>query len=126
MASEGSARSAKEFRDIMEALQSTTLLTSARQTALATGVLSRMPFDLVSALSLTYSTQNRFDESYRSEIRVLLLPSNLDERALETTILYAARFVSEATRAESELVVFYDQTLQLIDQYKRDNPAGFE
>jgi hypothetical protein len=112
-------RSVKEFRDVMSALQSPPLLSSAWQTALATGVLSRMDYEMVAALSLTYSAQLRFDEAYQSNSRTLLAPANLDEDKLEITVFYAARFVADVTRSESELVVFYEQTLAMIAAYEK-------
>jgi len=112
-------RSVKEFRDVMSALQSPPLLSSAWQTALATGVLSRMDYEMVAALSLTYSTQLRFDEAYQSNSRTLLAPANLDEDKLDITVFYAARFVADVTRSESELVVYYEQTLAMIEAYEQ-------
>jgi hypothetical protein len=112
-------RSVTEFRDVMSALQSPPLLSSAWQTALATGVLSRMDYEMVAALSLTYSAQLRFDEAYQSNSRVLLAPANLDEDKLEITVFYAARFVADVARTESELVVFYEQTLAMIEAYEQ-------
>lgn len=111
-------RSVKEFRDVMSALQSPPLLSSAWETALATGVLGRMDYEMVAALSLTYSAQLRFDEAYQSNSRTLLAPANLDEDKLDVTVFYAARFVADVTRTESELVVFYEQTLAMIEEYE--------
>ncbi len=112
-------RSVKEFRDVMAALEPPAFFSSAWQTALATGGLGRMNFELVSALSLTYGMQLRFEDSYRTESRVLLAPASLNDETLELTIFYAARFVADVTRSEAELVVFYEQTLALIDEYKQ-------
>jgi hypothetical protein len=118
--SEDSARrSVKEFRDVMAALEPPAFLSSAWQTALATGGLGRMNYELVSALSLTYGMQQRFDDDYRTESRVLLAPASLNKDTLELTVFYAARFVADVTRSEAELVVFYEQTLALIDTYKQ-------
>jgi hypothetical protein len=111
-------RSVKEYRDVMAALDPPAFLSSAWQTALATGGLGRMNYELVSALSLTYGMQQRFDESYQTESRILLAPASLNAETLDLTIFYAARFVADVTRSEAELVVFYDQTLALIDNYK--------
>jgi hypothetical protein len=58
-----------EFRDTMEALQPIVLTSSAWETAVATAALGRMDFELVSALTLTYNTQLRFDDHYWSMLR---------------------------------------------------------
>jgi len=115
----GGVTSINEFRNIMDALQPAVLLGSAWQTAVATGVLSRMNYELVSALSLTYSTQFRFDEVSRHGHDVLLAPMNLVEDRLEASLSNAARFVANITTSEMELMAYYQQTLELIDEYKR-------
>ena len=115
----GGVTSITEFRNIMEALQPAVLLASAWQTAVATGVLSRMNYELVSALSLTYSTQFRFDEVSRNGNNALLAPMNLAEDRLEVSLANATRFVADITMSEMELMAYYQQTLELIEEYKR-------
>jgi hypothetical protein len=116
---DGGVSSINEFRNIMEALQPAVLLASAWQTAVATGVLSRMNYELVSALSLTYSTQFRFDEVSRNGNSALLAPMNLAQDRLEVSLANATRFVADITMSEMELMAYYQQTLELIEEYKR-------
>ena len=106
-----------DFRNIMEALQPIVLTSSAWQTAVATGALGRMDFELVSALTLTYNTQLRFDDNYRSVLRTLLTPNSLQQQNLELTTYNASRFIADVTAAESELSVYYEQTLNILEQY---------
>jgi hypothetical protein len=106
-----------DFRNIMEALQPIVLTSSAWQTAVATGALGRMDFELVSALTLTYNTQLRFDDNYRSVLRTLLTPNSMQQQNLELTTYNASRFVADVTAAESELSVYYEQTLNILEQY---------
>jgi hypothetical protein len=113
--------SAAEFRNILDALQPAVLLNSAWQTAVATGVLSRMDYEVVAAVSLTYSTQNRFDEVYRAGNNALLAPVNFAEDRLGVSVYNAARFIADVTIAESELIAFYQQTLELINAYEAEN-----
>ena len=110
-----------EFRNIMEAMQPVVLTQSAWQTAVATGALGRMEFELVSALSLTYGAQFRFDDNYNSMLRSLLSPDSLQEQNLDTTIYNASRFVANVASSESELTAYYTQTLELLAQL---TPAG--
>jgi len=105
------------FRNIMDAMQPVVLTNSAWQTAVATGVLGRMDFELVSALTLTYNTQSRFDGKYNSILLSLLSPDNLHEQNLPITIYNASRFVAAVATAESELSIYYTQTLELLAQY---------
>ena len=107
-------QSLAEFRSVMDAMQPVVLTYSAWATAVATGVLGRMDFELVSALTLTYNTQQRFDENYRSELHTLMSPSSLNQQNLDLTIVNAAQFVSRVTSREAELAVYYDQTLDLL------------
>ena len=115
------SESLEEFRNIMEALQPIVLTSSAWATAVATGALGRMDYELVSALTLTYNTQLRFDDDYRSTLRLLLSPINLNQENLPITTYNAGRFVTDVTSAESELSVYYAQTLELIRQFEPEN-----
>jgi len=110
--------SAVEFRNILDALQPAVLLNSSWQTAVATGVLSRMDYEVVAAVSLTYSTQIRFDEVYRAGNNALLAPINFADGRLGVSVYNAARFVADITAAEGELVAYYQQTRELIDAYE--------
>ncbi|MCZ6828916.1 MAG: hypothetical protein O7F73_04910 [Gammaproteobacteria bacterium] len=109
-----------EFRNIMDAMQPVVLTNSAWQTAVATGVLGRMDFELVSALTLTYNTQLRFDSKYNSTLQSLLSPNNLHQQNLQITIYNASRFVAAVAASESELSVYYSQTLELLSLYVTD------
>ena len=111
----------KEFRNIMETLQPIVLTSSAWETAVATGALGRMDYELVSALTLTYNTQLRFDDDYRSMLRLLLSPINLNEENLRNTTYNAGRFIADVTLAESELSVYYAQTLELLKKFDPEN-----
>ena len=108
------AASLSEFRNIMDTMQPIVLTSSAWQTAVATGALARMDFELVSALTLTYNSQMRFDENYNSMLKSLLAPSSLNDQNLDITMKNATRFVANVTSAESELSAYYAQTLNLL------------
>lgn len=104
-----------EFRNIMDAMQAVVLTRGAWETAVATGALGRMDFELVSALSLTYDAQSRFNDMYNSTLQSLLTPSNLSEQNIEITAHNAARFVADVTTRELELSAYYSQTLELLN-----------
>jgi hypothetical protein len=120
----GSEQSASrmEFRNIMDAMQPVVLTSSAWQTAVATGALGRMDFELVSALALTYNTQFRFDSRYNSVLQSLLTPNSLQEDNLGITIYNATRFVADVASSESELSAYYAQSLTLLDGYVQVEP----
>lgn len=113
-------KSITEFRHVMDAMQPVVLTNSAWETAIATGVLARMNFELVSALTLTYNTQTRFDENYRTTARALLSPSNLTEQNLELTIYNASQFVTDVIAQEAELAAYYDQMLKMLSSHLSD------
>lgn len=119
-------QSAVEFRNILDALQPAVLLNSAWQTAVATGVLSRMDYEVVAAVSLTYSTQNRFDEVYRAGNNALLAPVNFVGERLDVSVYNATRFIADVTAAESELIAFYQQTLELINALEEANGIEYQ
>ncbi len=110
-----------EFRNIMDAMQPIVLTSSAWQTAVATGALARMDFELVSALTLTYNAQLRFDENYNSMLQSLLAPDSLNEQNLSITMKNASRFVGGVTTAESELSAYYTQTLSLLSHNQTEH-----
>ena len=106
--------SAEEFRNILDSFQSAVLLTSAWETALATGALTHMDYEIVSTLSLTYSIQNRFQELHNFGLRELLSAANLSNENMPATTYAAIRYMGDVTRGESELQVVYQQALELI------------
>jgi hypothetical protein len=112
----GGMTNVDEFRSVMDAMQPIVLTNSAWETAVATGVLGRMDFELVSALTLTYNTQQRFDENYRLALRTLMSPNNLNSQNLKFTVVNATVFVTDVTSDEVELSVYYDQILDMLSQ----------
>lgn len=112
--SKGNFNSIAKFRNVMDSMKPIVLSNSAWETAVATGALAQMDFELVSALSLTYNTQTRFDENYRATVRTLLSPNSLTEQNLELTLYATTYFVTEVTAQEAELAIFYNQMLIML------------
>ncbi len=104
--------SAEEFRNILDSFQSAVLLTSAWETALATGALTYMDYETVSALSLTYSIQKRFQELHNTGLAELLSAGNLANENMSAMTYAAIRYMRDVTSAESELQVVYQQALE--------------
>ena len=112
--SNGTFDSIAKFRNVMDAMKPIVLSNSAWETAVATGALAQMDFELVSALTLTYNMQTRFDENYRATVRTLLAPNSLAEQNLELTLYATTYFVTEVTTQEAELAIFYNQMLIML------------
>lgn len=100
---------------IMEGLNPPVLLNTAWETALATGALTHMEFEVVSALSLTYSIQETFSDRARTE-RPRPPPgapaSGSDGGAARVQAAYD--YMSSLVQDEAELIAVYDQALELI------------
>jgi hypothetical protein len=97
---------------IMEGLVSPVLLSTAWQTALATGALTHMEFEVVSALSLTYSIQERFTSRPRPPRFV-----GADEAAVGNASAQAKEaydYVASLSTDEAELLAVYGQALERI------------
>ncbi len=106
--------SAEDFRNILDSFQSAVLLASAWETALATGALTHMDYEIVSALSLTYSIQNRFQELHNTSLAELSSAAILQNENMSAATYAAIRYMRDVTMAENELQVVYQQALELI------------
>lgn len=111
-------KSLTEYRNVMEGFQATLLLRTAWDTAVATGALSRMDYEMVAALSQTYDAQNRFNELYSIGSNVILTSARLNAENLDLSLYNAIRFMSEVTAAEAHLEAVYEVTLDLVQEYK--------
>ncbi len=117
-------KSLTEYRNIMEGFQATLLLRTAWDTAVATGALSRMDYEMVAALSQTYDAQNRFNDFYSIGSNVILTSAQLNVENLDLSLYNAIRLMSEVTAAEAHLAAMYQVTLELIQEYKNEIGLG--
>ncbi len=103
-----------DLRSIMEGLEPTVLLSTAWETALATGALTYMDFEVVSALSLTYSLQRRFAEESRSHLPDISVVPGGSPAMLDDRITAARSYLEDLTRDEQQLRGVYAEALQMI------------
>ena len=106
--------SGDDVRNILDSLQPAVLLTSAWDTALATGALSEMDYETVFVLSLTYSYQQRFQTLYNTrlnDIQNLTMDDNVQPMRMWSS---ANRYVAELTQAEAELLDAYGEAADLL------------
>ncbi len=106
--------SVDEFVNMVESFVPVVLQSAAWETALATGSLAKMKYDLVSALSLTYSLQNRYQLTSRSGMDELTSPQNLSEDKLNLALYNSVRYLDEITDMEEELGVIYAEAFSVI------------
>lgn len=106
--------STEDLSNILDSLQSAVLLTSAWDTALATGALADMQYETVFVLSLTYSYQQKFQTLYNSRLDDVL-DLTTDDRVSPMRLFDSAdRYLGEITSAEGELLAAYDQAMELL------------
>ena len=106
-----------EVRSIMEGVETPVILNTAWQTALATGALTHMDVEMVSALSLTYSIQDRFTGGDGRARPQLVDREDLSARARHEQMQAAYDYMANLTRGETELLTVYDQALRLIREH---------
>jgi len=110
----GDIGSIDEFVNIVESYAPVVLQSTAWETALATGSLAKMEYNLVSALSLTYSLQNRYQLVSRLGMAELTSPQSLSEEKLNLVVYNSIRYLDNITSMEEELGVIYDEAFLVI------------
>lgn len=90
------------------------LQSTAWDTALATGSLAKMDYNLVSALSLTYNMQNRYQSVTRAGLDELVNPNNLSADQMSLAMLNSIRYLRDATSMEIELSAVYVEAMTVI------------
>ena len=117
---EGDIESVDEFVNMVESYVPVVLQSTAWETALATGSLAKMEYDLVSALSLTYSLQNRYQLASRSGMDDLTSPQNLSEEKLTLAVYNSIRYLDDITSMEEELGVIFNEAFSVIQTARSD------
>ena len=119
----GAAVPATTIRNILEGFQPALLVSTAWETAVATGALGYMDYEVVAGLSLTYNLQERLLALNQSGLNDVLVGGF---RSGETDLMvYAAnRHMRELTEAEQGLQGVYDLVLGLIAETIGDETEG--
>jgi hypothetical protein len=113
-----------ELKNVMEGLETPVLLNTAWETAMATGALTHIDMQIVSALSLTYSIQERFGMESRT-LRPPPTPSSrLSASELDEGVRAAHDYMVSLTRGESELMTVLGEALELIRAHRGTTKAG--
>jgi hypothetical protein len=111
-----------DLRSIMEGLEAPVLLSTAWETALATGALTHMDFEVVRALSLTYSIQEGFTARSRSDRPRFGGMDGLNPSEVAEQVQDAYDYVADLTRDEAELVTVFGQALELVGSHRDHGP----
>ena len=114
---------ATTIRNILEGFQPALLVSTAWETAVATGALGYMDYDVVSGLSLTYNLQERLVTLNRSGMNDLLV-GGFRSGEPDLLVYTANRYMRELTEAEQGLQGVYDLVLGLIAETIGDDRDG--
>ena len=110
----GSIATSADFIGIVESYAPVVLQATAWETALATGSVTKMDYNLVSALSLTYGLQDRYQEATANSAVESLIPYNIAADTLDVSVYNAVRYLSSVTAMETELGVVYEEAETVI------------
>lgn len=123
MDADGGLGSSDEFQSTigLEALRPAFLTSTVWETALTTGALPHIEFDLVNALSLTYSLQARLEQFSRSGMPQLarggwVAPDDMPGAVREVVV-----YLTELNRSESDLLAAYDEVLRILEEASDDD-----
>ncbi len=121
MNASGTAVPATVIRNVMEGFQPAILVNTAWETAVATGTLGYMDYDVVAGLSLTYNLQERLVALNQSGLNDLLV-GGLRSEETELLVYTANRYMRELLEAEQRLEGVYDLVLGLIAETLGERP----
>jgi hypothetical protein len=107
----GAIRTFEDVRELegFDGFQPAFLTTTAWQTAIATGALVHMDYDIVRELSALYTFQARYTEY--SDFRYLLAPDALADANIAAAVFSAEIYLIDVMSGARDLVEMYDQAL---------------
>jgi hypothetical protein len=118
------------FINIFESYNPVVLQSTAWETAIATGALAKMDYKLVSALSLTYSLQNRYQQVSQNGMAEMTSPQNLSQEKLDLAVYNAIRYLDTVTGMETELGAVYAEAESVLLSAKQimsvDTPSDLQ
>ena len=121
MDASGGGVPATTIRNILEGFQPALMVSTAWETAVATGALGYMDYDVVAGPSLTYNLQEGLVTLNQSGLNDLLV-GGLRSGETELLVYAANRYMRELTGAEQELQGVYDLVLGLIAETVGERP----
>lgn len=112
--------SVDEFVKMVGSYDPVLLQSTAWETALATGSLAKMDYELVSALSMTYNLQDRYLKTSQLGMTELTSAQNLSSEKLDLAAYNSIRYLDIVIRMEAEL----QTTLELAQTVVRNAMTG--
>ena len=126
MGESGELASSDEFQATigLEALRPAFLTSTVWETALTTGALPHIDFDVVNALSLTYSLQERLEEFSRTGMPDLARGGYVGGEDMPGAIREVTVYLGELSRSESDLLVAYEEVLRILGEALASEQGG--
>ena len=107
--------SVREFVNMVASYSPARLQSTAWDTALATGSLVKMEYKLVTALSYTYSLQNRYESVTGFGMSDLTSAQNLSDSNFQLAIYNSIRYLDDVIGMEAELGAAFAEAVTVIE-----------
>jgi hypothetical protein len=124
----GTVRTFEDVRELegFDGFQPAFLTTTAWHSAIATGAMVHMDFDIVRELSALYTFQNRYTEY--SDFRHLLAPDALADANIAAALFSAEIYLIDVISGARDLIAIYDRALERLGARagERDPARGAE
>jgi hypothetical protein len=120
----GTVRTFEDVRELegFDGFQPAFLTTTAWHSALATGAVVHMDYDIVRELSALYTFQNRYTEY--SDFRHLLAPDALADANIAAALFSAEIYLIDVISGARDLIAIYDRVLErLVGRTGEGDPA---
>lgn len=116
MNTEGELQTAEQFHSTvgLEPLRPPFLTSTVWQTSLTTGAIPHIDFELVNALSLTYSLQARLAEFSRSGMPELARGASPPSADMTAAVREVIIYLTDLNRSEAELLATYEEVLRVL------------
>lgn len=96
------------------------LLETAWRTAIATGALTHIDYRTATALSMTYTLQERVDELNRVTLPAMFAGGALSDEQAAGTLRQGAAYLTDISGLEREVLVAYDEMLAGLERRRRE------
>lgn len=116
MNEEGGIRTAEQFYAMVgvEPLRPPFVTSTVWETSLTTGALPNIDFDVVNALSLTYSLQERLSEFSRSSMPTLARGGSVPPEQMSSAIREVVIYLTDLGNSEDYILAHYEVVLRIL------------
>ncbi len=114
----GEIRTARQFYATVgvDGLRPAFLTSTVWETSLTTGAIPHIPFRVVTALSMTYSLQDRLEELGRTSMPALARGTSVPDADMDAALRDVAMYLGDLHRSEIELATAYDEALRILGE----------